>query len=156
MVFSNPEDAPLAFNWQEDDQAANWEERNYSPPLTVKSDHYGAIAVKEAARAFAISQGAAREQEVSPTLAAGEGPNRHGVGAWSTTQLTALVERHGPDVLLAIQLEADGFLPAVPLDLKPDGPRYAAMGDAVTVDVIEWIGVRLLAHPSNEREQTHE
>lgn len=27
----------------------------------------------------------------------------------------------------------------------PDGPRYAAMGDAVTVPVIEWIGRRIVA-----------
>jgi DNA (cytosine-5)-methyltransferase 1 len=31
-----------------------------------------------------------------------------------------------------------------PVDVKPDGPRYAAMGDAVTVPVIEWLGQRLL------------
>ncbi len=28
---------------------------------------------------------------------------------------------------------------------KPDGPRYAACGDAVTVPVAEWIGRRLQA-----------
>ena len=27
----------------------------------------------------------------------------------------------------------------------PDGPRYAALGDAVTVPVIEWLGRRILA-----------
>lgn len=31
-----------------------------------------------------------------------------------------------------------------PVDPKPDGPRYAAMGDAVTVPVAEWIGRRLM------------
>lgn len=30
------------------------------------------------------------------------------------------------------------------LDLQPDGPRYAACGDAVTVNVAEWIGRRIL------------
>ena len=30
-----------------------------------------------------------------------------------------------------------------PVDYAPDGPRYAAMGDAVTVNVAEWIGYRL-------------
>lgn len=34
----------------------------------------------------------------------------------------------------------------VPIDLQPDGQRFAAMGDAVTVNVAEWIGVRLRAH----------
>jgi DNA (cytosine-5)-methyltransferase 1 len=29
---------------------------------------------------------------------------------------------------------------------KPDGPRYAACGDAVTSNVAEWIGRRLMAH----------
>jgi site-specific DNA-cytosine methylase len=29
------------------------------------------------------------------------------------------------------------------VDLLPDGPRYAACGDAVTVNVAEWIGRRL-------------
>lgn len=29
------------------------------------------------------------------------------------------------------------------IDLRPDGPRYAACGDAVTVNVAEWIGRRL-------------
>lgn len=28
-------------------------------------------------------------------------------------------------------------------DPKPDGPRYAQMGNAVTVNVAEWIGHRL-------------
>lgn len=30
------------------------------------------------------------------------------------------------------------------LDPKPDGPRYAACGDAVSVPVAEWIGSRLM------------
>lgn len=32
---------------------------------------------------------------------------------------------------------------ASPYDPRPDGPRYASMGDAVSVPVIEWIGLRL-------------
>lgn len=27
---------------------------------------------------------------------------------------------------------------------RPDGPRYAALGDAVTVNVAEWIRARLM------------
>lgn len=30
-----------------------------------------------------------------------------------------------------------------PVDPRPDGPRYAQMGNAVTVNVAEWIGMRL-------------
>lgn len=33
-----------------------------------------------------------------------------------------------------------------PVDYAPDGPRYAAMGDAVTVNVAEWIGRRLMEY----------
>jgi hypothetical protein len=31
-----------------------------------------------------------------------------------------------------------------PHDPKPDGPRYAACGDAVTANVAQWLGERLL------------
>lgn len=31
-----------------------------------------------------------------------------------------------------------------PVELKPDGPRESATGDAVTATVAEWIGRRLL------------
>lgn len=34
------------------------------------------------------------------------------------------------------------------LDPKPDGPRYAACGDAVTVNVAHWIGLRLNEAPA--------
>jgi hypothetical protein len=33
------------------------------------------------------------------------------------------------------------------LDPKPDGPRYAACGDAVTANVAEWIGRRFPHDP---------
>lgn len=39
---------------------------------------------------------------------------------------------------------------ANPVDPQPDGRRYAAMGDAVTVNVIEWIAVRLLDCMEND------
>jgi site-specific DNA-cytosine methylase len=31
-------------------------------------------------------------------------------------------------------------------DPPPDGPRYAAMGNAVTVPVAEWIGRRIVSY----------
>lgn len=36
-------------------------------------------------------------------------------------------------------------LPTSPYDPQPDGPRYAAMGDAVTVNVLHWIGAKIIA-----------
>lgn len=38
---------------------------------------------------------------------------------------------------------AEGDQEACAFDPLPDGPRYAACGDAVTVNVAEWIGNRL-------------
>ena len=38
----------------------------------------------------------------------------------------------------------------------PDGPRYAALGDAVTVPVAEWIGRRLLRAIMERRPHAHE
>jgi hypothetical protein len=40
---------------------------------------------------------------------------------------------------------ASELLPTSPYDPPPDGPRYAAMGDAVTVPVLHWIGARFVA-----------
>jgi len=36
------------------------------------------------------------------------------------------------------------------IDPKPDGPRYAQMGNAVTVQVAEWIGHRLTKFGGDE------
>jgi hypothetical protein len=44
----------------------------------------------------------------------------------------------------------DEYAPGSPFDPKPDGPRYAAMGDAVTVNVIEWLGVGIADHYERE------
>lgn len=35
---------------------------------------------------------------------------------------------------------------ACAFDPQPDGPRYAACGDAVTVNVAEWIGRRIVEY----------
>lgn len=44
----------------------------------------------------------------------------------------------------AVAMSQPASGPASSFDPKPDGPRYAACGDAVTVPVAEWIGRRLL------------
>lgn len=43
---------------------------------------------------------------------------------------------HSPSENLGVEL--------TPFDPRPDGPRYSAMGDAVTVPVLEWIGRRVM------------
>jgi hypothetical protein len=50
------------------------------------------------------------------------------------------VSCHEPEAQTVEQADA----PASIVNPKPDGPRYAACGDAVTVNVAEWIGRRLM------------
>lgn len=70
----------------------------------------------------------------------------------------ALVRRYAKDtdsdatdaLLLGAPSHPDGVretpgLPGRVVDPQPDGPRYSACGDAVTVPVAEWIGRRILA-----------
>lgn len=63
-------------------------------------------------------------------------------GSNTSTEVLALAQ-HDQD--LAEQLDRDGFLEAVPYDPTPDGPRYSAMGDAVTVNVLHWIAAGIVA-----------
>jgi hypothetical protein len=62
----------------------------------------------------------------------------------SCPPIRAGADRQNTAPLITGDDEATGALTS-PYDPKPDGPRYAAMGDAVTVPVIHWIGTRLLA-----------
>jgi DNA-cytosine methyltransferase len=51
-------------------------------------------------------------------------------------------------------VRASPELPGWVDDPKPDGPRYSAMGNAVTVNVLKWIGERIVstaASPSTEQ-----
>lgn len=48
-----------------------------------------------------------------------------------------------PDLAECERLQA---LPDGWTDLGPDSRRYAALGDAVTASVAEWIGLRLLGY----------
>ena len=75
---------------------------------------------------------------VAPTLSASGGGTRHTGG-----------QKAEPGFyVVGTEADADGVRAptGVPGRLDtPDGPRYAALGDAVTVPVIEWIGRRLMA-----------
>ena len=59
-------------------------------------------------------------------------------------------DSHGDEgnVVVSAETDADRVreVTRVPrrMDATPDGPRYAALGDAVTVPVIEWIGRRII------------
>lgn len=78
--------------------------------------------------------------EIAGPLSTSNGPSSHGGVPPGLNSQTALAGH------LVVDQQGYGVQPeAVPYDPPPDGPRYAAMGDAVTVNVIEWIGVRLRA-----------
>jgi DNA (cytosine-5)-methyltransferase 1 len=99
----------------------------------------GAFMAGQGAKAGGIGY----DEGVSPTLkSAGSGTNQaptiHGQG----------VRRLTPTECERLQGFPDGWTIPDETDWreypKPDGPRYAQMGNAVTVNVAEWIGARLM------------
>lgn len=63
--------------------------------------------------------------------------------------------KEGTGAIAVLEADHDRHEDA-PVDPKPDSPRYAAMGDAISVPVSEWIGIRLkyaieLEHGANGR-----
>lgn len=100
---------------------------------------------------------------IAPTLRANGGKDRNGKagnrnasedGTGRGTPLTASPEEHTgvrrltPTECERLQGFPDGWTIPDETDWreypKPDGPRYAQMGNAVTVNVAEWIGARLM------------
>ena len=89
------------------------------------------------------------------SLAVGYGPtNRAGGRDWHALQRARAVNPSSATnggssgIVVSAAADADGVreAPGLPGRMDaPDGPRYAALGDAVTVPVIEWIGRRMLA-----------
>lgn len=112
---------------------------------------------------YHISRGQAKEKEIVPTIPAGEGPRRHGPGGTSNTDFTCVVggalrsggdggipSSRGENIVITGGDRSQGTTPAtagkicdVHSHKCPDSPRYRALGNAVTVNVIEWIGRRL-------------
>ena len=110
-----------------------------------------------------VSHGQAKECEnVVPPLMAHSGPNRHGEGSVSTTEFTAVtsnltVRRLTPRECERLQgfpddwtkyrqmveLEGNEWARVELMQKQADGPRYKQMGNAVTVNVAEWLGRRL-------------
>jgi len=110
-----------------------------------------------------VSHGQAREcKDVVPPLMAHSGPNRHGEGSASTTEFTAVTENLTVRRLTPIECERLQGFPdnwtAEKMELtlegnewkatgkvvkQADGPRYKQMGNAITVNVGEWIGKQI-------------
>lgn len=114
------------------------------PPITADSDRGDGMAMVhdpsgEPVYGFQSTLGSLNadgvDEDRSPPVMAATPP----AVAYGEDATEVAAESSG-DAVMREQLERDGYLPPVPYDPKPDGNRYAAMGDAVTVSVIEWIG----------------
>jgi DNA (cytosine-5)-methyltransferase 1 len=81
----------------------------------------------------------ASETDVSPPIAATD-------GAKTTDRGIRVANEFGVRRLTPTECERLQALPDGWTALGPDSRRYAALGDAVTATVAEWIGRRLLAH----------
>ena len=109
-----------------------------------------------------ISHGSSKPCDVSPPLMSHCGPNRNGEGAPSTTEFTAVrrgktVRRFMPVEAERLQSFPDGHTlkkEVLALDgnewkatgkvvEQADGPRYAQLGNAVTVNVAHWLGLQI-------------
>lgn len=78
---------------------------------------------------------------VAPTLDSQSGPNRGGSEGPKILTPAAGVRRLTPTECERLQGLPDGW---TQLGDTPDSRRYSALGDAVTANVAEWIGGRLV------------
>lgn len=137
------------------------------PPLTSEMDrgdghamvHYGFQSTLGSLSADGIEEDATPPLVAATPMAAAIPPTmfdassqhgREGVG-------TGVPNMADPGESLALTSRADRYamfgidpadpehLATSPYDPLPDGPRYAAMGDAVTVPVLHWIGAKFVA-----------
>lgn len=99
---------------------------------------YIAFALR-AGRRTADSNGVLSNVVVSPPLLGSGAGTERTARAGSEADYCVVCSSPDPDRMREVA--------GVPgrVDATPDGPRYAALGDAVTVPVIEWIGRRILA-----------
>jgi DNA (cytosine-5)-methyltransferase 1 len=88
--------------------------------------------------------GAMPEMSEEASLRASNGGSSRSYIAAST------VRRLSPTECERLQSFPDGWtIPGEAQDVvdpQPDGPRYAAMGNAVTVNVVHWIGSRIVGY----------
>jgi DNA (cytosine-5)-methyltransferase 1 len=118
------------------------------------------------------AEGAAGGRLIAHTLRAeGFDASEDGAGRGTpiiSTSVGTLTKRYGKgvnrtadDALVCASADSDGMrtTPSVPRrthdleDPPPDGPRYAAMGNAVTVSVAEWIGRRIVTWEAARQEK---
>jgi DNA (cytosine-5)-methyltransferase 1 len=88
--------------------------------------------------AFHMLQDPVSEEGSTPAWGKGNGQGTASIGV----STDSAVRRLTPTECCRLQGFPDDWL-GTPNE-KPDSPRYAALGDAVTVPVAEWIGRRIL------------
>lgn len=158
----------MAFNWQSGGSAMRHQCSEEETTALVK-EQTPAVMVTEAKAVWENQQAAVWETDYTNPMSTGGGKAGQGYALAHITQPAHYVRRLTPtecerlqgfpdgwtlleeDSLAGVEswysLAARGEPLATPDDEpKPDGRRYAAMGDAVTVPVIQWIGERILEH----------
>jgi site-specific DNA-cytosine methylase len=88
--------------------------------------------------AFNMLQDSVSEENSTPAWGKGNKTDTASIGV----STGSAVRRLTPTECCRLQGLPDDWLGAP--NEKPDSPRYAALGDAVTVNVAEWIGRRIM------------
>ncbi len=111
--------------------------------------------------AFSCKDHGADAGTVAPSLTASNDPSRSPQSAEVTQQVAAVhaatmtVRRLTPRECERLQAFPDDYtlIPwrKKPADQCPDGPRYKALGNSMAVNCMEWIGERIAAYESKER-----
>jgi DNA (cytosine-5)-methyltransferase 1 len=135
--------APIAFDTTQITSALNWSNPKANDPC-----HPLAAGVYAPAIAFhstSVHHMGCREDGLGPTLKVGSG-----IGMTGTASVVAhsIPRRLTPRECERLQGFPDGWTEFYADGSRvADGPRYRMMGNAVTVNVAEWIGRRVLAVP---------
>ncbi len=85
------------------------------------------------------------EEEISPTLRGADGGNRAGVVATMRSEGDAHTGFQDEQGIVCAPTDPDRMRDFAGLPLGLDSARYRALGNAVTVQVAQWIGERILA-----------
>jgi DNA (cytosine-5)-methyltransferase 1 len=131
---------PVAFNWYASDPGAPGD---MSPTIRVAGGQSPAVAFQP----HGAERGNKNLSEISPSLCAGTGESGNYLPRVILPD--AAVRRLTPKECARLQGFPDDWL-----DLDPplaDGPKYRMLGNAVCVNVSEWIGRRIAAHEARRR-----
>ena len=145
----------IAFAWQQGDDSPHTGTGRGRSWVARAGDYTGSLSTtRHDAVAFSCKDAGQDAGEEAPTLRRMGHDQSHpnGGGQVAVVPPGASVRRLTPTECERLQSFPDGWsclcgaAPYSTWDCRcPDGPRYAALGNAVTVNVVEWVGRRLLA-----------